>query len=170
MSVLFREVFNRHLDKLIRIEVYVLHRSCPAFQVCGYAGLALAVLLTMTLVTYRSLSPVVMAGIVLAAVSTFLGLAMVTKIVTGEERLIYYHHEIAVMVVAAGLLWLLRQPIPPYLDATILGVGLFLARGRVGCLMVGCCHGRSHRWGVCYRAEHAAASFTHNFIRSLERN
>ncbi|MGB2603194.1 MAG: prolipoprotein diacylglyceryl transferase family protein, partial [Terracidiphilus sp.] len=28
-----------------------------------------------------------------------------------------------------------------------------------GCLMVGCCHGRPHRWGIRYREEHAAAGF-----------
>ena len=71
---------------------------------------------------------------------------------TGEERIIYYRHEIAVMVVAALLLWLLRQPLLPYLDVTILGIGMFLTCGRMGCFMVGCCHGRPHDWGVCYRA------------------
>jgi len=54
----------------------------------------------------------------------------------------------------------LHQSILPYLDMTILGVGMFLSCGRVGCLMVGCCHGRPHRRGVCYRNEHAAAGFT----------
>jgi hypothetical protein len=114
----------------------------------------------MSLVTYLGLSPLVLVWLVLTAVLTFLALAMVTKIITGEENLIYYHHEIAVMVVAACLLNLLYQPVLPYLDITILGLGTFLAFGRVGCLMVGCCHGRPHGRGVCYRAEHAAAGFT----------
>ena len=30
--------------------------------------------------------------------------------------------------------------------------------------MVGCCHGRPHRWGVCYREEHAAVGFTPYFV------
>jgi Prolipoprotein diacylglyceryl transferase len=106
------------------------------------------------------LSAWVMAGVVLAAVSAFFGLAMFTKLLTGQERLIYYHHEIAVMVAAGALLWLLHQPMLPYLDVTLLGVGVFLACGRLGCLMVGCCHGVPHRWGVRYGAEHARAGFT----------
>lgn len=159
-----REFFNSHLDKLVRPQVYLFHRPWPAFQVCGYTGLALAILLAMSLVTSLGLSPLVMAAIILSAVLTFLGLAMATKIVTGEENLVYYHHEIAVVTVTAVLLWLLRQPILPYLDATILGVGLFLACGRIGCLMVGCCHGRPYRWGVRYRAEHAAAGFTPYYV------
>jgi hypothetical protein len=114
----------------------------------------------MTLVTLLGLSPWVMAGVVLAAVSAFFGLAMLTKLLIGQERLIYYHHEIAVLVVAGALLWLLHQPILPYLDVTILGVGVFLACGRLGCLMAGCCHGAPHRWGVRYGAEHVRAGFT----------
>jgi len=132
--------------------------------VCGCIGFVLAVLLTLLLVMRLDLSSWILAAIMLAAVLTFFGLVMATKIITGEERIIYYHHEIAVMAVAALLLWLARQPVLPYLDVTILGIGSFLVCGRVGCFMVGCCHGQPHRWGVCYRAEHAKAGFTPYFV------
>jgi hypothetical protein len=46
----------------------------------------------------------------------------------------------------------------------ILGVGAFLVCGRIGCLKVGCCHGRPYRWGVCYSKEHADAGFTPCFV------
>jgi len=100
----------------------------------------------------------------MAAVFTFFSLVMATKIITGEERIIYYHHEIGVIVVAAVLLWALGQPILPYLDVTILSIGIFLVCGRIGCFMVGCCHGRPSGFGVCYREEHAAAGFTHYLV------
>jgi hypothetical protein len=100
-----------------------------------------------------------MAEVVGVTVVTFIGLAMATRVITGEERLIYYHQEIAVVLAAGLLLWTTRQPLLPYLDATILGIGLFLSFGRIGCLLVGCCHGRPHRWGVRYSEEHAAAGF-----------
>jgi prolipoprotein diacylglyceryltransferase len=158
------EILNSRLDRLVRSEIRVFRRFRPAFQVCGYTGLALAVLVALALATRLGLSLVVIAALILAAVLTFFGLVMATKIITGEERIIYYHHEIAVMVVAAFLLWLLRQPILPYLDVMILGIGAFLVCGRVGCLMVGCCHGRPHRLGVCYREEHADAGFTPYFV------
>jgi hypothetical protein len=93
-----------------------------------------------------------------------LGLAMATKIITGEEQLIYYHHMIAIMIMAAVFLRFLNQPVFPYLDVTILGIGIFLVCGRFGCVMVGCCHGRPHRWGVCYRQEHADAGFSHYLV------
>jgi hypothetical protein len=157
-------IFNRCFDKLVRSEVQIRHRSVSAFQVCGYAGYTLAIVLGVILVTNRGLSLWVMGGLVLASALTFLALAMATKIIVGEERLIYYHHEIAIMVVATLLLWVWRQPILPYLDVVILGIGLFLVCGRVGCLMVGCCHGRPHQWGVCYRKTHVDAGFTPYFV------
>ena len=147
------------LDRLVRPEVRLLGRSRPAYRVCGYVGLGLAVALAMALVWQQGLSPAVMLAVIAAAVATFLALAMATKLVAGEENLVYYHHEIAVVIAASALLWLLDEPVLAYLDPTILGVGLFLACGRVGCLMVGCCHGRPARRGVRYRAEHAAVGF-----------
>jgi hypothetical protein len=41
---------NESLDKLARPRVQVFDRSLSAFQVCGYTGLALAILLVMTLI------------------------------------------------------------------------------------------------------------------------
>jgi hypothetical protein len=54
----------------------------------------------------------------------------------------------------------LHQPLLPYLDITLLGIGTFLFYGRIGCLMVGCCHGKPHNWGVCYTEEHREEGFT----------
>jgi hypothetical protein len=158
------EAINHSLDQFVRPNIYLLRKSRSAFQVCGYTGLALSILLAMSLVLWRGLSPLVMVVIILAAVLTFFGLALATKIVTGEESLIYYHHEIAVMSVVTVVLWLLGQPILAYLDVTLLGIGAFLVCGRIGCLMVGCCHGRPHRWGVCYRAQHATAGFPAYYV------
>src|SRR5207302_11504495 len=135
-------VFNSTLDRLVRPEIHVLKWPWPTLQVCGYTGLALAILLSLALVIYQSLSLWIMISIILGAVFTFFAQAIITKMIIGEEDLVYYHHEIAVLSMAALFLWIIRQPILPYLVATLLGVGIFLACGRVGCLMVGCCHGR----------------------------
>ena len=164
INVLLRDSFNNYLDNLVRPQVHIRNQTWATFQLCGYIGLALAILLTMTLVMYWGLSPWIMAGIVLTAVSILLGLTMVTKIIRGEERIINYHHQIAVLVTTAILLWFLGQPILPYLDITMIGVGLFIACGRIGCLMNGCCHGQPHCWGVCYRTEYIATGFTRYLI------
>jgi prolipoprotein diacylglyceryltransferase len=153
------EGLNRTLDRLVRPVIYRRGQSWSAFHVCGYTGLVLATWLAMGLALHQGLSFWLMFAIVLAAVLTFFGLARLTRLLRGGESLTYYHHELTILAVAAVLAWLSDQPILPYLDLTILAVGLFLACGRVGCLMVGCCHGRPSGWGVCYREEHAAAGF-----------
>jgi hypothetical protein len=155
---------NRTLDKLVRPHIRLGHRALSSFRICGYLGLACAVLLTMSLALRLKLSLWVMGVLAVEAVLTFFGLAMAAKILTGEERLVYYHHKLAVILVATVLLCLLRQPVLPYLDIMVLGVGLFLACGRVGCLMVGCCHGRPCRWGVCYGKEYSTIGFTPDFV------
>jgi len=155
---------NGVLDRFVRPRMTIAGRSISSFHVCGLTGVAAAVALAMALVVHRGQSPLVMAAIVVAAMLTFLALVMGQKIVTGEERIIYFHHEIGVMVVAAVLLELLGQPPLLYLDATLLGIGAFLACGRVGCTMVGCCHGKPHRLGILYRPEHADQGFTPYYV------
>jgi hypothetical protein len=144
--------------------VRALGRSWSSFHVCGVTGLALGTSLALWLAGPAALSRSVIVVLLGSGVVTFLALAMATKIATGREALVYYHHEIAILAVAAGLLAALDLPVLPYLDVTALGLGVFLACGRCGCLMVGCCHGRPHRWGIRYGAEHAAEGFPDRYV------
>jgi hypothetical protein len=135
-----------------------------AYRFCGYAGFGLACALGYALVIQRALSLSLILIITPLTVLIFLALVLVTKILVGYELIIYYHHEIAVVTGTALFLQFLHQPVFPYLDATVLGLGIFLACGRIGCLLVGCCHGRPFRWGICYGEEHAAAGFTWHYV------
>jgi prolipoprotein diacylglyceryltransferase len=157
-------VLNNFLGRLVRPEVRLFPWHPSAYQVCGYTGLILAIAQGMILAAYGGLSLWILIGVIGVTVLTFFGLVMSTRIIAGEEQIIYYHHEIAIMIMAVIFLKLLNQPLLPYLDITILGIGTFLFCGRVGCLMVGCCHGRPHQWGVCYQKEHADAGFTRHYV------
>jgi Prolipoprotein diacylglyceryl transferase len=150
---------NRALERLARTRFRLLRRDWPAFLVCGYTGLVFAIGLGAILVVKSGLSLWIISAIAVAAMATFLVLAFATKIITGEEQLIYYHHEIAIMLVSALVATLLHRPALSYMDVTILGVGTFLAFGRIGCLMVGCCHGRPCAWGIRYTHDHAQEGF-----------
>ncbi len=150
-----QDSINRALDFAVRPRMHVVGKERPSFQICGFAGLLAAVGLSMALVLAQGLSPWIQAAVILSCLATFLVLAIAVKILSGEENLVYYHHEVAMIAVVAILLWLLDQPVLAYLAPTLLGIGACLACGRIGCLMVGCCHGRPHRWGVRYRSEHA---------------
>jgi hypothetical protein len=135
-----------------------------AFRVCGYAGLAAGAALAFAVVRIEGGSIAAMAVVAAGAVLTFLAVALAYLALTGDERLVYYHHEIAVLAVAAVVAAALGEPVLVHLDATALGVGAFLVLGRVGCFMVGCCHGRPHRWGVRYDERHADAGMARALV------
>lgn len=136
-----------------------LFKRFPTFQLCGYTGFFLSFVQSSLLVRHLHLSQLTLLGITGTVILTFYVLMMITKIVARGEVIIYYHHEIAVIAAGALFLRLTNQPVLPYLDILVLGLGVFLACGRIGCLMVGCCHGRPCRWGVSYGQDHARAGF-----------
>jgi len=155
---------NRGLDRLVRPTVTVAGHPASTFRLCGYAGLVVAVAVSQAVVAAHGRSPLVMAGLTVTAVATFLVLVMVTTLVVGEEVIVYFHHQVAVLTTCLALLWVLDEPILAYLDAVLLGVGGFLLCGRVGCLLVGCCHGRPARLGARYRQEHADHGFPAGYV------
>lgn len=110
-----------------------------ALAVCADCGLSLAV----------------EAALIATAVVVFAIVALATKAITGRETLTYYHHEIAVLAAVALVARALRAPVLGHLDATALGLGAFLAFGRIGCTLSGCCHGRRTTRGVHYGPEFA---------------
>lgn len=151
---------NAFFDRFVHPAFSLRGRSWSCFQVFGGAGLVLAIGLMLTLAALSGLSVLAMSVMVVADLVACLALAIITKIILGEERLTYCHHEIAIIIVTAVLASLFGQPILGYLDASILGLGLGLMCGRVGCLMAGCCHGLPWGWGVRYGPEHATAGFS----------
>jgi prolipoprotein diacylglyceryltransferase len=155
---------NRGLDSLAQPKFRLAKRDRSSFRICGMTGYFSAVALASFLIWRQELSLLVLFGVAVVGALTFFTLAVLTKVIMGREALIYYHHEIAVILAAAFGLWLTGQPVLPYLDVTILGLGVILGCGRIGCFMVGCCHGRPHRIGVCYRREHASEGFPSWFV------
>jgi len=146
---------NRVLDRLARRDVRLLGRPRSTFRVCGVLGLLASAAAVAPVAAVHRLSAWVPLAMLVTGVATFVALAGAVRWLTGHERLIYYHHEIAVLAAVALLLGLTRQPVAAGLDAAALGLGAFLACGRVGCLSAGCCHGRPAGWGVRYGHEHA---------------
>jgi hypothetical protein len=129
-----------------------------------YLGLALASLYVLSLATLRGLPVLVTAALIGSVLAVFFGSTLAAKVVTGSERVVFYRQSLGAIAGGLGLLWLLHQSALPYLDLIVLGVGLCLACCRVGCLMVGCCHGRPAPWGVCYRSEHALSGFPAYYV------
>jgi hypothetical protein len=57
------------------------------------------------------------------------------------------------------VLFAFQVPALQYLDVMAPGLCIFLAGGRAGCLMVGCCHGHPCRTGLRYGKAHADEGF-----------
>jgi hypothetical protein len=149
---------------MLRPTLTVFGRTISAFHFWGLVGFTAAVAAALVLGARLGLSLTLFALLAAAAAGAFVGLALLTRAMLGEERLVYYHHEAAVLLLSAILLHALGRPVLRYLDVVGIALGLFLACGRVGCWMVGCCHGRPHASGLRYRAEHAEAGFSQAFV------
>jgi len=134
------------------------------FTVCGVVGLALGTALTLVLAAATG-HPVwlvlLLAGSMVAAL---LVVAAVEALVAGRPRLVCLHSEVVALVVAAAVLALLGQPVLASLDLTVPGLAIFLACGRIGCLVAGCCHGRPASRGIRYGVRHAAEGLAPEYV------
>jgi prolipoprotein diacylglyceryl transferase len=136
---------------------YFRIRSFHYFGVLGFiCGTALGIFL----ISYLNLHPYIIFLMTGVGAATFFLLAFAAKIITGEETIVYYHHEIAILIFCSLTLCLIHYPVLPYIDITLLGIGTFLAFGRIGCFNVGCCHGRTCEKGVSYSHAHVEEGFT----------
>jgi prolipoprotein diacylglyceryltransferase len=139
--------------------VHVGGRALPAFQVCGATGFVLGTALAAALGAQRSFGAGLVLAMAAAVAATFLLVAMATKVVTGTESLTFYHHAAVALATAAVVAALAGASVRSALDLAAIGLGTFLACGRIGCLVVGCCHGRPWTRGVRYSLDHAAEGF-----------
>ena len=141
----------------------VILRASP-FKRWAYVGFVLGIVVAIALTIYLRLSPGVSLAIVAAAVLMFLVRRWISVARCRPHQLVFYHYLIAILALAALIAWLSGRPLLPYLDVIVIGFAVFVAVGRIGCLMVGCCHGRPARFGVCYHARDVTAAFDRSFL------
>lgn len=136
-----------------------MQRPKITFKLCGAVGLATGILLMLALARRLGLEQWLLVSMAAVAFMSLLATGMAAKILTGTETLIYYRYAMVSFAVTAMAPLVFHVRVLPYMDVTFLGAGVFLACGRIGCLMVGCCHGRICLWGVRYSQEHAKEGF-----------
>ena len=89
----------------------------------------------------------------------FIVVVTVATAIKGHELIVFYQTTVA-GVVAVGLLGLATGgSVWRQLDVAVLGMGVFLVFGRLGCFHVACCHGRPSKRGVAYGDAHVAVGF-----------
>jgi prolipoprotein diacylglyceryltransferase len=143
-----------------RLTISLFNKKIHSFHFFGVMGFIAGVLLGMMLCYLMEFRVAIILLMGLTGAVTFFLLAIFAKIITGREIIVYYHHEIAILITCSIVLKVLGLPVLRYLDITILGIATFLAFGRIGCFNVGCCHGRPAKKGVVYLHKHVEAGFT----------
>jgi len=151
------DYINHRLDRAANVSF----GSVSPFHAFSATALVFATVVALGLTVRLGLSPLVILVLIVVNLSAACALAVAVKVITGSERHTHYHYEIVVLAASTLILWALGQPVLRYLDLIVVGKGLLLAIGRLGCFAVGCCHGRPSRVGVCYR--HGKAGFTRHY-------
>ena len=151
---------SRLMDNAVRPEVKILGRKFSGYFCFVVTGLISAIILAALLALISGASLIVAIGMICLNVLVLLAFAMTTKIIWGFERYTFYHYMAMVLFCSPFLLKMIGQPVFPYLDILSLALILNLAVGRMGCFIVGCCHGKPCKWGVLYGKKHVHSAFT----------
>lgn len=153
------ERWNRWLDSLPRTRFGSLAREAPAFRSMGIAGfyVAMGVTIGVGLGRGRSLALLLLLSGVCGL--SFFAYALFRRWLTGREELVLLEHVWFALACCVGALKLLHVPVLGALDAVVCGLAFFLLFGRLGCVLVGCCHGQPSRFGVRYGESHVADGF-----------
>jgi hypothetical protein len=80
-----------------RPRLLLFGRSWSSYRVCGVTGLGVAAGLATVLAAHSELSHAANVALLVTGIGTFLALALATKAIVGQEALIYYHHEVAIL-------------------------------------------------------------------------
>ncbi len=127
-------------------------------------GTFAGVLLITLLASQRSRAwPVAWFAVSLPVPLFLVGIKLV-ELFTGRQRVVHYEQFLWVLVALGVVLNFAGQPVWIGLDLATLGIALTLAFGRIGCLRVGCCHGRPARVGIAYSKAHGRAGFTRYYV------
>ncbi len=156
---------NGWFDAVVRPTVRTSRGSWNAYLYWQGVGFALGAWVMLAVAAVRGDPLSVVLWLVL------LSIAIATLLYEGADRLgvqhpflIWarkgvYHYQIATLAAATLFLGMIDEPRLPLLDVLVIGITVAQICGRVGCLMVGCCHGRPAPFGVRYGVEHQRAGY-----------
>jgi len=129
------------------------------FHFWGIIGYVAGSLTGLIMAATSAFKPSLVLALSALAAITFVGLAWLGKVLSGKESLVFYRMEIAIGVVGLLFLNAIQAPLLPYLELLHVGIGIFLAFGRIGCHNAGCCHGKQACCGVQYPAAYKQHGF-----------
>ncbi|MFO7564128.1 MAG: prolipoprotein diacylglyceryl transferase [Enhygromyxa sp.] len=128
-------------------------RTLPTFLVVGTIGAVVGHLVMHVLAAVSGRSLLVTMAIGPIAVAVFFGSSLVRRRITGRESFVMQEQFALVLLVSAAVLYAAGLPVLEYLDFLTAGLAAFLVFGRIGCTLVGCCHGVPTSLGIVYPPE-----------------
>jgi hypothetical protein len=145
---------NSWLDRLPRESIHLTGAESPAFRAIGVSGFHLALATVIGGALLRGLPIAVAVVIALTAAASFFGWGLLRRALTGKETLVLFEYVwIAGAAVAAALV-MLGAPLLTWFDVLAVALSVFLAAGRIGCAVAGCCHGHPSSLGIRYPEDH----------------
>lgn len=156
--------FNDWLDQFPRVRFATFAQPTPAFRACGIAGFYLAIVVTLATGLGRGRDLAVLALLCAVCGCSFYAYAHARRWLVGRETIVLLEHVWFALACAAGALAALHEPMMGYLDNVVCGLTVFLASGRLGCFLVGCCHGLPASCGVRYGEAHARDGFPQELV------
>src|SRR5689334_3149926 len=127
-------------------------RRVPLFRSIGIAGYYAALLVALVAGLRAGVHPIVVVGLSAAAAASFFLWGLIRRAITGRESLVLLEYVWVALLAVAGFCVAAGADVLRGLDVLACGLTVFLAAGRVGCFLVGCCYGVPADAGVAYPA------------------
>jgi prolipoprotein diacylglyceryltransferase len=151
------------LDSCARLRVGP-GRGIGAYFAAGVTGILAGGVVGGTLSAYGAISTTaVLICVIAPQVGLIVGLRA-SQLVFKRERVVFYEMLAVCLGASALALAVAGHRVWPGLELVTIGIGTFLVFGRLGCLAVGCCHGRPSGWGIRYGEGHERAGFSSHYV------
>jgi prolipoprotein diacylglyceryltransferase len=141
---------NVLLDRIATPIFVVRGRIVPSWNVFVGAGVAAGSAVFLFAGRHAGLAWSWLAALVVLNAVAFLVHCRCNIWLARPPRLVLLRHVVVNLLATFAAAEIAALPVLPVLDAWSIGMALLLAFGRLGCLAMGCCHGRTAGFGPKY--------------------
>jgi len=124
-------------------------RKVSTYTVCGFLGYAIASVVTMFLATAWNLTLGERVVSMIVPPLAFIVVITLATAAKGREWIVFYQATFGVVAAVSAVGSISGGRVWRELDVAVLGIGVFLVFGRIGCLQVACCQTRSASGCAC---------------------
>jgi prolipoprotein diacylglyceryltransferase len=134
-------------------------RGRSTYTVLGFLGYAIASIVGGVLASAWDFSLAERLVALVGPPVAFIVVVTCATVLKGREWIVFYQATFGAVAAVVALGFAIDGRVWRLVDVAVLGIGVFLSFGRLGCFSVACCHGRPARRGVVYGAAHVAVGF-----------